>query len=100
MKLTHQRLVIKRAMENYRAHPTPENHRIVMRAITEIDKQRKESSMKSVTKKIACVLCVVALCIIAACDPYYTSTGNTSANAGTGSGTGGYCGSAQGVASK
>lgn len=40
MKLTHQRLVIKRALEDYRTRPTPENHRAVMRAIEMLDKER------------------------------------------------------------
>ena len=95
MKLTHQRLLIKRALEDHRTRPTPENHRAVMRVIEMLDHQRKESTMK----KIAYALCVLALVLVAACDPS-TYVGNTSANAGTGSGTGGYCGPAQGVASK
>lgn len=95
MKLPHQRLQIKRAFADYRAHPTPENHRAVMRAIEMLDHQRKESNMK----KIAYALCVLALVLVAACDPN-TYVGNTSANAGTGSGSGGYCGGAAGVPSK
>lgn len=50
-------------------------------------------------RKLLFVLCVLGLAIVTACDPS-TYVGDTSANAGTGSGTGGYCGPAQGVASK
>ena len=96
MNLTRHRLAIKRALEDYRAHPTPENHRAAMRAIEMLDHPRKESTMK----KAICVLCVLALSLVAACDPY-SYVGNQSATATTpGSGTGGYCGPAQGVPSK
>ena len=50
-------------------------------------------------RKVLFVLVVLCVFIVAACDPN-TYVGNTSANAGTGSGTGGYCGPAQGQASK
>lgn len=50
-------------------------------------------------RKAIFILAVLALVTVAACDPS-AYVGGTSANAGTGSGTGGYCGPAQGQASK
>lgn len=59
-----------------------------------------ESMKGSQMRKLIFVLVVLCAFIVAACDPY-SYVGDQSATATTpGSGTGGYCGPAQGVASK